>query len=123
GTGSYGFLFECASRATRKKLKRAVYLYYQKPPTDAELEAVGLTRSDYEGEDPPEVVFDESMMQSVDIFCAMQTQWRSAGAGAYGLDYNVLPMLFDIYKIDDREMTLNDLRIMEQKALEMMHSK
>lgn len=53
----------------------------------------------------------------------MQTQWRSAGAGAYGLDYNVIPMFFDIYKIDDREMTLNDLRIMEQKALEMMHSK
>lgn len=52
----------------------------------------------------------------------MQTQWRSAGCGAYGLDYNVLPMLFDIYKIDDREMALNDLRIMESKALEMMHA-
>lgn len=87
------------------------------------MRAVGLTRSDYEGEEPPEIIFDESMGQSWDVFCAMQTQWRSAGAGAYGLDYNVLPMLFDIYKIDDREMALNDLRIMEQKALEMMHNK
>ncbi|QPD96298.1 hypothetical protein [Enterobacter phage N5822] len=62
------------------------------------------------------------MMQSWDVFCAMQTQWRSAGGGAYGLDYNVLPMLFEIYKVTDREMALNDLRIMESKALEMMHA-
>ena len=52
----------------------------------------------------------------------MQTQWRSAGGGAYGFDYNVLPMLFKIYKIDDEEMALNDLRIMESKALEMMYA-
>lgn len=53
----------------------------------------------------------------------MQTQWRCSVGGAYGFDYNVLPMLFEIYKVEDREMALNDLRIMEQKALEMMHSK
>lgn len=52
----------------------------------------------------------------------MQTQWRSTSGSVYGFDYNVLPMLFDIYNIDDREMALNDLRIMEQKALEMIHS-
>lgn len=68
------------------------------------------------------MIFDETMMQSWDIFCAMQTQWRSAGGGAYGFDYNVLPMLFDIYKVEDREMALNDLRIMESKALEMINA-
>lgn len=52
----------------------------------------------------------------------MQTQWRTAGAGAYGFDYNVLPMLFKIYKIDDEEMALNDLRVMESKALEMINA-
>lgn len=62
------------------------------------------------------------MLQSWDLFCAMQTQWRSTSGSVYGFDYNVLPMLFDIYKIEDREMALNDLRIMEQKALEMIHS-
>lgn len=51
----------------------------------------------------------------------MQTQWRSAGAGAYGLDYNVLPMLFRIYKIDNEEMALNDVRVMEAEALKRMH--
>ena len=40
----------------------------------------------------------------------MQTQWRSAGAGAYGLDYNVLPMLFRIYKIDDEELKEDQYR-------------
>lgn len=63
---------------------------------------------------------DETMYQSWDVFCAMGTQWRSAGAGAYGLDYNVLPTLFRIYKITDEETALNDVRVMEQKALEMM---
>ena len=115
-------LYESTCGAAGKKLKRAVYLFYLKPPTDAQLEAVGLSRSDYEGEDPPEVIFDESMFQSWDLFCAMQTQWRSTSGSVYGFDYNVLPMLFDIYKIEDREMALNDLRIMEQKALEMIHS-
>lgn len=86
------------------------------------MRSVGLTREDYEGEEPPEVLFDESMAQSWDVFCAMGTQWRSAGMGAYGLDYNVLPMLFRIYKIDDEEAALNDLRIMESKALEMMQA-
>lgn len=94
---------------------------YQKPPTDEELRAAGLSKADYEGEEPEEVFGSEDMLKSWDVFCAMQTQWRSAGAGAYGLDYNVLPMLFKIYKIDDEELTLNDVRVMEQKALEMMH--
>lgn len=94
---------------------------YQKPPTDEELRSVGLSRSDYEGEEPEILYFHEDMIQSYDVFCAMGTQWRSAGAGAYGLDYNVLPMLFKIYKIDDEEQVLNDIRVMEQKALEMMH--
>lgn len=83
----------------------------------------GFSRKDYEDEPPEEIVFDEKMMQAWDVFCAMATQWRSAGAGAYGFDYNVLPMLFRIYKIDDEESALNDLRIMEIKALQMMQKK
>ena len=93
---------------------------YQKPPTDEELRSVGLSREDYEGEEPETLIFSDDMNQSYDVFCAMSTQWRSAGAGAYGLDYNVLPMLFKIYKIEDEELALNDIRVMEQKALEMM---
>lgn len=83
----------------------------------------GLTREDYDNEEPEEIPFDESMYQSWEVFCAMQTQWRSAGAGAYGLDYNVLPMLFRIYKIEDEEAALNDVRIMESVALTIMNKK
>ena len=68
------------------------------------------------------MILSEDLMQSWDIFCAMQTQWRVSAGGAYGFDYNVLPMLFEIYKVEDREMTLNDIRVMESKALEMMQS-
>lgn len=75
----------------------------------------------FDDDEPEEILMSADMIQSWDVFCAMQTQWRSAGAGAYGLDYNVLPMLFKIYKIDNEELALNDLRVMEQKALEMMH--
>lgn len=93
---------------------------YQRVPSDAELEDYGLTREDYENQDPEILLFDESMYQSWEVFCAMQTQWRSAGVGAYGLDYNVLPMLFRIYKIDDEEMALNDIRVMEGEALKAL---
>lgn len=98
-------------------------LSYSKPPTDQELESFGMTRADYDEEEPETINFDESMNQAWDVFCAMGTQWRSAGAGAYGLDYNVLPLLFRIYKIDDEEMALNDVRIMEGVALEIMSKK
>lgn len=81
-----------------------------------------MTRADFEGEEPEEIAFDETLMASWDIFCALQTQWRCGAGGAYGFDYNVLPMLFEIYKIDDKEAVLNDVRVMEQKALEMMHA-
>lgn len=79
-----------------------------------------MRRSDYEDQDAIEIIFDEGMMQSWDVFSSMQTQWRSSGMGAYGLDYNVLPMMFRIYKIDDEEAALNDIRILELRAIEIM---
>lgn len=94
---------------------------YQKPPSDDELRAAGLSKADYEDEEAEEIKFTEDMIAAWNVFIAMQTQWRSAGAGAYGLDYNVLPMLFRVYKITDEELALNDIRLLEAKALEMMH--
>lgn len=60
------------------------------------------------------------MIKSWNVFTSMLTQWRSSGVGAYGLDYNVLPMMFKIYKIEDEELALQDVRTMEAKALEMI---
>lgn len=82
-----------------------------------------MKRSDYENEDTEELSFTEDMMQSWDVYCAMATQWRVGASGATGLDYNCLPFLFKVYKIDNDEMVLNDIRILEAKALEMMNDK
>lgn len=52
------------------------------------------------------------------------TQWRAGSSGLYGLDYNVLPFLFDIHEIAHAERidTLHDIRVMEDAALsEMKH--
>lgn len=82
-----------------------------------------MKRSDYEDEDAEEIIFDESMMQSWDVYCAMATQWRVGMNGATGLDYNVLTFLFRVYNVTEEEMVLNDIRILEAKALEMMNAK
>ena len=96
---------------------------YRRTPTEAELADYGLTMEDYLNEEPEILEFDAELYASWEMFCAMQTQWRSSGVGAIGLDYNVLPMLFRIYKIDDEELALNDVRIMEAEALKRMHKK
>lgn len=97
---------------------------FKRQPTDAELADYGLTREDYDNEEPEVLVFEESMMQSWDVFKAMQTQWRLLPmGGVMGLDYNVLPLLFRVYKIDDEEMAINDIRILEAEALKYMNKK
>lgn len=94
---------------------------FKKPPSEKELADYGLTMEDYLNEEPEILELDSEMYAAWEVFCAMQTQWRSSGIGAIGLDYNVLPMLFRIYKIEDEELTLNDVRVMEAEALKRMH--
>ncbi|AAZ29264.1 hypothetical protein [Escherichia phage e4/1c] len=79
-----------------------------------------MRRSDYEDEEPEELHFDDDMMLAWTVYQAASTQWRVGMNGATGIDYSVLPFLFDVYNVKDKEMTLNDLRILECKALEMM---
>lgn len=79
-----------------------------------------MRRSDYDDEEPEELYFDDDMMLAWTVYQAASTQWRVGMNGATGIDYSVLPFLFDVYNVKDKEMTLNDLRILECKALEMM---
>ncbi|AEI91242.1 gp42 [Escherichia phage phiEB49] len=79
-----------------------------------------MRRSDYEDEEPEELFFDDDMMLAWTVYQAVSTQWRVGMNGATGIDYSVLPFLFDVYNVKDKEMTLNDLRVLECKALEMM---
>nr|CAK1610773.1 tail length tape measure protein [Przondovirus K11]DAN85066.1 MAG TPA: protein of unknown function DUF1799 [Caudoviricetes sp.] len=53
----------------------------------------------------------------------MQTQWRIGMNGPTGLDYNTLPMFFELYKIDNREAALLDLQILEGEYLKEIYKK
>lgn len=69
------------------------------------------------------IYFDEQTAQSWQLFQAMQTQWRIGMNGPTGLDYNTLPLLFDLYKIDNREAALLDLQILEGEYLKEIYKK
>nr|CAK6604888.1 tail length tape measure protein [Klebsiella phage vB_Kpl_K14PH164C1] len=57
------------------------------------------------------------------LFQAMQTQWRIGMNGPTGLDYNTLPLLFELYKIDNREAALLDLQILEGEYMKEIYKK
>lgn len=85
---------------------------------------MGFTREDFADDEPETVIFDEEMSQAWEVYAAMATQWRVSPSGMpYGLDYNVLPMMFKIYKIEDEELCLGDVRILEGAALIEMSKK
>lgn len=85
-------------------------------PTDAELREFGLRREDYE-EDLEEIPFTKSMYSHWELFQALSTQWREGFNGPTGIDYNVLPFMFDLYRIEDKEAAFYDLRILEAETL------
>ncbi len=41
--------------------------------------------------------------------------------GVTGLDYNVMPWLMKLYGIEDEATALNDIRVMERAALNVIH--
>jgi len=65
------------------------------------------------------VVYPENE-KAVELFLKCSTQWRCAPMGGFtGLDYNVLFILFDWYKIepDNRLDLLTDIQVIESGAL------
>lgn len=56
--------------------------------------------------------------QTVMLFLACQTQWRTGGmGGVVGLDYNVVFKIMQVYKVEDERQQLEDLQIMEGAVL------
>jgi hypothetical protein len=54
------------------------------------------------------------------VFSAMATQWRVGMGGATGLDYAVLPAVFDLFRVRktrERARVFAALRVMEGEAL------
>ncbi|MDU3906570.1 MAG: DUF1799 domain-containing protein [Citrobacter portucalensis] len=90
---------------------------YTAGPTLAELSAFGLTPEDVEDE----VEILPSILEAFTIFSALATQWRVGASGATGLDYNVLPWVFELHGVEDAAACMADIRIMESEALKVMH--
>lgn len=90
---------------------------YTPGPTREELASFGLTPEDVE----EEVGILPSVWEAFTVFSALATQWRVGASGATGLDYNVLPWVFQLHRVEDAAACMADLQIMESEALKVMH--
>ena len=109
-------------RGAYGKLIEAARALYEKEPTDRELAAFGLKRTDVDREVS---VWPENW-QAFNLFASLQTQWRTGGmGGATGLDYNVLFHKMDRMRlsVDEYERLEEDIRVMELEALRAMNEK
>lgn len=90
-------------------------------PSDAELEAAGLTRDDIKDSEEEILVWAENW-QSLEIFCSLRTQWIAGFNGRTGINYCSLPVVFDLYNIEknSRLKIFEDIMVMENAALGVM---
>lgn len=58
---------------------------------------------------------------AIEMWCRVQTQWRTSAGGAVGLDYGALAWLFKMYAVEDPRALLEDLQVMEGAALAAMN--
>ncbi len=56
---------------------------------------------------------------AVEVFSAMQTQWRAGMGGVVGLDYTALPVVMDLIgtAANERAECFDGVRVMENEAL------
>ena len=61
-------------------------------------------------------------VDTVRIFSDISTQWRGGASGVIGLDYNVLPMIFEMRQVKKKKRLeiFDGLKIMERAALTEM---
>ena len=62
---------------------------------------------------------------TVNVFISMSTQWRAGMGGAYGLDYNALPVVMRIISVPRSEWpeVFDGVRTMEDAALEVLRQR
>lgn len=82
--------------------------------------ALGFKPEDYSAEVP--VWFD--CWDSVQMFSALSTQWRTGPGGPVGLDYNVLFTLAERRQIvgDAFDQLLSDIQVLERAAMATMRA-
>jgi hypothetical protein len=82
----------------------------------------GLTVEEAAG--PPVEVWPDNW-STVQVFAAMETQWRIGMSGPAGLDYGVLPNVMRMTGVPRKEwpIVFDGIRIMEGAALDKMREK
>ena len=85
-------------------------------PTKDEAARFGLTVE--EASSPPAEVYPDNLA-TVNVFIAMQTQWRVGMAGATGLDYAALPAVMRCVGVARKDWShvFDGLRAMEDETL------
>lgn len=83
--------------------------------------ALGLTPDDLGAGATSFEVYPENYA-SVEVFNAMQTQWRADMGAIIGLDYSALPMVMRLYGVPvaKRRKVFDDVRVMEHAAIRWM---
>lgn len=57
------------------------------------------------------------------MFFRLQTQWRATYGHYYGLDYDVVLKLLDLYEVEDKKDMLEQLQVVEFGVLEALGEK
>lgn len=88
---------------------------------EAALAAFGLTQEDIDSAISIEVFEDN--WDTFLVFEFMVTQWRATSNGFIGLDYNVIPIAFDMVGVAEeaRPESMHGIRVMESIAISLMH--
>lgn len=60
---------------------------------------------------------------AVEVFGALQTQWRIGMAGPTGLDYAVLPAVMELFEVAHRADCFAGVQVMETEALDVFRTK
>lgn len=61
--------------------------------------------------------------EAVKIFLYCSTQWRVGPERPYGLDYNTVFSMMDLYNVKDKQSVMEGVQIMEHKALALFSQK
>ena len=97
---------------------------YTPGPSDAELEAIGITRADVINTTITEIFIDNWLPYKV--FSFLCTQWRVGFGGPTGLDYSSIPVALDLFgvkKNGDKRDLMWAVQVMEREALRLMNQK
>jgi hypothetical protein len=95
---------------------------FEGPPSEGTMSLLGLTEDDYEVES---VEPWPENAEAADLFRTLRTQWRMGPAGPAAFDYTTLFSLMALMGVEQKHQVtlLQQIRIMEAAALEVIHDR